>query len=109
GWYSSASVENYRELLARLCIASKARALAIDYRLAPAHPFPAAVDDALTAWLWLLENGTSLERAVPLGDSAGGGLTAALLLKLRQSGEALPKACVLICPWVDLAAEGGSM
>ena len=109
GYYSSNSVNNVRELLARLCLAASARALALDYRLAPAHPFPAAVEDALTGWRWLRSTGALPSTVVPMGDSAGGGLTAALLLSLRDSGETLPPAAVLLCPWVDLAAEGGSL
>lgn len=109
GYYSSLSVENYRQLLARLCLAASARALAIDYRLAPANVFPAAVEDALTAWRWLRSTGLEPERVIPAGDSAGGGLAAALLISLRDSGESLPSAAVFLCPWVDLAARGGSL
>jgi epsilon-lactone hydrolase len=106
GWYSSNSPRNFREMMARLTTEAKTRAFLPDYRLAPQHPFPAAIDDTLAAWRWLREKHDDI---VVAGDSAGGGLTAALILKLRDAGEPLPKRAAFICPWVDLSAESGSM
>lgn len=81
----------------------------VDYRLAPEAPFPAAVDDAVAAYRWLLEQGFAPGRAVIAGDSAGGGLTAATLLAIRERGLARPAAGVLLSPWVDLEGSGESM
>ena len=109
GWYSSGSPRNYRELLARATLAASVRALAIDYRLAPAHPFPAAIDDTVAAWRWLVGTGIAPTRIAVAGDSAGGGLAVALLTSLRDGGEPLPACAALLCPWVDLSASGGSL
>ena len=109
GGYTIGSVRTHRALVARLASATGARALTVDYRLGPEHPFPAAVDDALAAYRWLVRTGVEPRRIVVAGDSAGGGLTVALLLALRDAGEALPAAGVCISPWTDLAGEGTSM
>jgi len=110
GWYSSASPRNFHEWLARLVLAvGSARLLSLDYRLAPEHPFPAAIDDALAAWRWLLASGVKPSRTVIVGESAGGGLAAALMLRLRDAKEPLPAAAALLSPWVDLSARGGSL
>ena len=77
-------------------------AVVIDYRLAPEHPYPAALDDATFAYRWLLDQGIPPERVAIAGDSAGGGLTAALLMYLRDNDEPLPAAAVLLAPWTDL-------
>jgi acetyl esterase/lipase len=80
-----------------------------DYRLAPEHPFPAALDDAEQVWLALLAGGRSPSRMVVAGDSAGGGLAVALMLRLRDGGNALPAAAALFSPWTDLAGTGASV
>jgi phosphinothricin tripeptide acetyl hydrolase len=108
GCYNIGSVVAYRPLVARLCAASDARALAIDYRLAPEHPFPAAVDDATAAYRWLVANGVEPASIVIGGDSAGGGLTLAALVALRGAGDPLPAAAFGISPWVDLEVSGES-
>ncbi len=109
GGYVIGSINTHREMVARLSRASAARALAIDYRLAPEHPFPAAVDDAMAAYRWLLGSGVNPRRIVVAGDSAGGGLTMATLVALRDAGEPLPAAGVCLSPWVDLEGTGDSM
>ncbi len=109
GGYSIGSIDTHRLLIAQLARAAKANAFAINYRLAPEHPFPAALDDAITAWRWLLARGVDPERAVIAGESAGGGLTLATLVALRDAGEALPAAAVTISPWADLTLSGASI
>lgn len=106
GWYSSASPRNYRELMARLTTAARVRALVVDYRLAPEHPFPAAIEDTLAAYRWLR---AKTDWVAVAGDSAGAGLTAALLITLRDANEPMPACAAFVCPWVDLAASGGSL
>ena len=83
--------------------------LLIDYRLAPEHPFPAAVDDAASAWRWLLQQGFAANRLAIAGDSAGGGLTIATLVNLRDQKLGLPACAVAISPWVDLEGLGNSI
>jgi monoterpene epsilon-lactone hydrolase len=109
GGYTIGSVNTHRELISRLSRAAGARAFAINYRLAPEHPFPAAVEDARAAYRWLLENGVEPARIVIAGDSAGGGLTVAALVALRDAGDPLPAAGVCLSPWVDLEGIGESM
>jgi monoterpene epsilon-lactone hydrolase len=109
GGYLIGSPIDYREMVPRIARAAQARALAVDYRLAPEHPHPAAVEDAVTAYRWLLANGGRPEQTVFAGDSAGGGLTVATLVALRDRGVPLPAAGVCICPWVDLEAGGASV
>ncbi len=109
GAYIFGSMRSHGELISRLALATPARTLAPTYRLAPEYPFPAAIDDVLAAYRALLANRVDPRRLVIAGDSAGGGLAMALLLRLRASGEPLPAGAALICPWVDLTAEGGSL
>ncbi|MBZ0284711.1 MAG: alpha/beta hydrolase [Anaerolineae bacterium] len=92
----------HRMMLAQLTTLNQSRSLMVDYRLAPEHPFPAALEDCLTAYRWLLKQGIPPERIVVAGDSAGGNLTLALLLKLREGGEPLPAAGVCLSPPTDL-------
>ena len=83
--------------------------LNVDYRLAPEHPHPAAVDDAVAAYRWLTtDGGIAPERVVLCGDSAGGGLAVATLLALRDAGDPLPAGAALISPWTDLTFSGAS-
>ncbi len=109
GGYAMGSVKTHREMVSRIARASGARALAIDYRLAPEHPFPAAVEDATRAYRWLLSNGADPARTVIAGDSAGGGLTVATLVALRDASDPLPTAAVCLSPWVDMEGLGESM
>jgi monoterpene epsilon-lactone hydrolase len=109
GGYGIGSIASHRHLVGRLAQASAARGFSIDYRLAPEHPFPAAVDDAVAAARWLLQRGVKPERLVFAGDSAGGGLAIATCLALRDAGDPLPAALVCMSPLTDLAKEGQSM
>jgi monoterpene epsilon-lactone hydrolase len=108
GGYVIGSPATHRSLVARISAATRARCLAIDYRLAPEHPFPAAVDDAVAAYRWLLSQGVERSRLVVAGDSAGGGLTLATLIALRDAGGPLPAAGVCLSPWTDLEGTGNS-
>ena len=103
GWYNS-----HRWLVAHLCQAAACRALAVDYRLAPEAPFPAALEDCLMAYRWLLKNGTPANQIVIAGDSAGGNLTLTTMMALRDAGEPLPAGAVCISPMIDLACTGES-
>lgn len=109
GGYTAGSIQTHRAMVARIARASNARALAINYRLAPEHPFPAAVDDTTAAYRWLLSQGYSPRKIVIAGDSAGGGLTLAALAALRDSRQPMPAAAVPISPWTDLEGSGDSI
>jgi len=109
GAYIIGSPSLYRHLTWRIAAASRARVVAVDYRLAPEHPFPAALDDAFTAYNWILDDGADPARIVVMGDSAGGGLVFSLMLKLRDEGCRLPAAAVALSPWTDLALTGASL
>lgn len=109
GAYTQGSLLSHRSLCGRLSRACRARVLAVDYRLAPEHPHPAAVEDATTAYRWSLAQGREPHQIVVAGDSAGGGLTTATLLALRDDGAPLPAGAVLLSPWVDLTMSGDSI
>ena len=109
GAYVRGSINTHRELISRLARATRARALAIGYRRAPEDPFPAAVEDSIAAYRWLISSGADPARLVIAGDSAGGGLTMATLVALRDAGDPLPAAAVCLSPWVDLEMLGESM
>ncbi|MEO6395134.1 MAG: alpha/beta hydrolase [Devosia sp.] len=108
GGYNSGSPLTHRKLAALLGAAARMRVLVPDYRLAPEHRFPAAVDDALAALTWLKAEGIAEDRVVVAGDSAGGGLALSLLLRLRDVGAAMPRAAVLLSPWTDLSVSSPS-
>ena len=109
GGYVLGSINTHREMISRLSRAAGVRALALDYRLAPEHPFPAAVDDATAAYRWLLSQGAKPERTAIAGDSAGGGLTLAALVTIRDAKLPLPGAGVCLSPWTDMEGGGASM
>lgn len=110
GGYIAGSIATHRDLVARISRAAKVRVLIIDYRIAPEHPFPAALDDAITAYQWLISNEKINPKNIIIGgDSAGGGLTVSTLVKLKEKGMALPAVGVCLSPWVDLAGTGESI
>jgi epsilon-lactone hydrolase len=109
GGYYFCSPATHRTITLGLAIAAEAQVFVPEYRLAPEHRFPAAVEDAVRAYRGLVAAGTPPERLVVAGDSAGGGLALALLLSLRAAGDPLPAGAVLFSPWTDLAATGDSL
>ena len=109
GGYVMGSITSHRAHVARLSALTGATGLAVDYRLGPEHRFPAAVDDAVKAYRWLLRLGADPRRVAIAGDSAGGGLTVATLVALRDAGDPLPAAGACLSPWTDLECEGPSM
>jgi epsilon-lactone hydrolase len=109
GGYTGGALDHYLDMLGRLAREYGLRTLYADYRLAPKHVFPAAVDDALAAYRWLLVSGVSPARLIVAGDSAGGGLALATLLAARQASLPLPAAAVLLSPWTDLEGTGESL
>jgi acetyl esterase/lipase len=108
GAYNAGSIHSHRALAANIAAAANARALIIDYRLAPEHPYPAALVDAFSAYKWLLEKDIKPEQIVLTGDSAGGGLAIALLVTLQERKIPMPAAAVVLSPWTDLSASGES-
>jgi len=107
GCYATGSVETHRDLMTRLSIAASTRVLGLNYRLAPMHPFPAAIEDATAAYRWLI--GIDPARIAVAGDSAGAGLALAAIITIRDEGLPVPGALVCLSPWVDLALTGASM
>ena len=108
GSWNSGSINSHRPLAANIAIACKARALIIDYRLAPEFPYPAANEDAMAAYEWLLANGNSPQQIAVMGDSAGGTLTLGLLIQLRDQGKPLPALAVCLSPATDFSMSGES-
>lgn len=109
GGYIFGTLETYRPLNAVLAKEAQAQVFALNYRLAPEHRFPAPVEDAVTGYRWLLAQGARPENLLIAGDSAGGGLALATLLKLRTEQIPLPAAAVCFSPWTDLAVTGASI
>ena len=109
GGYCSGSIVSHRRLVTEAGRAAGVRTLAVDYRLAPEHPFPAALDDAKAAWRFLLDQGYAPASIVVAGDSAGGNLTLELIASLRDAGEGLPACGWLISPWTDLTMSGETL
>lgn len=110
GGYMEGSIKTHQELVSRISRVSKARALILDFRLAPENIFPAALEDAITGYHWLIKNEKiNPKNIIIAGDSSGGGLAIATLLKLRDSGSPLPAAAVCISPWTDLVVTGESI
>ena len=109
GGYCSGSILSHRRLVTEAGRAAKVRTLAIEYRLAPEHPFPAALDDASSAWHFLRRSGIAARHLAVGGDSAGGGLTVALINQLRKAGESIPGCAWLISPWTDLTLSGSTL
>lgn len=108
GGYVSGSINTHLILCQSMAQVLKRKTLLPEYRLAPEHPFPAALEDALAAYRWLLRQGGSSQNIVIAGDSAGGGLSLAVALALRDASEPLPAAVVCLSPWVDLTNSGPS-
>jgi acetyl esterase/lipase len=109
GGYCSGSIVSHRRMVSEAGRAAGVRTLAVGYRLAPEHPFPAAFDDALTAWHFLRQQGIAPEHVAVGGDSAGGGLTLALTMRLRERSEPLPACLWLVSPWTDLTMSGSTL
>lgn len=109
GGYALGSAKAYAEMTSWLARAAQARVFVLDYRRAPEYRFPSALEDAALAYRWLLSSGADPRALAVAGDSAGGGLTLALLTSLRDRGEALPSCGVCISPWVDLEMTGESI
>ena len=108
GGYVTGSIEDHRMMCGLLANATGTKVLIPEYRLAPEHPFPAALDDALKVYQWLLDQGYSSTNMIIAGDSAGGGLSVATVLALKEKSGSLPAAVVCLSPWADLALTGQS-
>jgi epsilon-lactone hydrolase len=109
GGYCSGSIQSHRRLVAEAGRTARMRTLAVAYRLAPEHPFPAAYDDALSAWRFLRNQGIAASHIAIGGDSAGAGLTLALISRLRDADEELAGCAWLISPWTDLTMSGSTL
>jgi epsilon-lactone hydrolase len=109
GGYCSGSIRSHRQMVSEAGRAAKVRTLAIAYRLAPEDPYPAALEDAHSAWRFLRQAEIAAAHVAVGGDSAGGGLTVALINRLKQVGEELPGCAWLVSPWVDLTMSGSTI
>jgi monoterpene epsilon-lactone hydrolase len=109
GCYVIGSRRSHRSMLSRLADTSGGRVLSVEYRLAPEHAHPAAMDDAVNVWRWLLAQGVAPGRVAFAGDSAGGGLVLATLVAARDAGLPMPAAAVCLSPWTDLELTGVSV
>jgi epsilon-lactone hydrolase len=109
GGYCSGSIVSHRGMVTETGRTAQARTLAVGYRLAPEHPFPAAIEDARSAYRFLLDQGVAPSKIAIGGDSAGGGLTLALMTRVRDGREPLPACAWLVSPWVDLRMTGASL
>jgi epsilon-lactone hydrolase len=109
GGYCSGSILSHRRLVTEAGRAARMRTLAIEYRLAPEHPFPAALEDAMTTWRFLRRQDIPADGIAIGGDSAGGNLTITLINSLRTAGEALPACAWLLSPWTDLTMSGDTL
>jgi monoterpene epsilon-lactone hydrolase len=110
GGYMQGSLTSHQDLAARISRAAQAKVLVVDYRLAPEHPFPAAIEDSVKSYKWLIGNQKiPPNKIVIAGDSAGGGLTLVTLIKLRDDKISLPAAGICLSPWTDLALTGNSL
>ena len=109
GGFMIGSAAVYRHLVSRLARASGCPVLSLDYRLAPEHPYPAALEDVLRAWRWLTSGTLEASRVGLAGDSAGGNLVLSLLMRLNGSSQPLPAAVAVMAPWTDLTVSGDSV
>ena len=109
GGYVGGSIASHRNLTGNLALASKCQLLSVEYRLAPENPHPAAVEDAINSYKWLLSEGYDPKKIAISGDSAGGGLAIAAQLKIRDEGLPLPVASAPISPWIDMGLSGDTM
>jgi acetyl esterase/lipase len=109
GGYATGSAETFRSLSTHLARATRSRVLAVDYRLAPEHPYPAALEDAIASYRFVRSAGFAPDQVALVGDSSGGGLALGTLVALRDRGEPLPGCAVCLCPFTDLTLSGASL
>jgi acetyl esterase/lipase len=110
GGYVMGSIKSHKEFGSRISRVSNSRVLLLDYRRAPENPYPAALEDAVATYKWLIDSeGINPKNIIIGGESAGGGLTLATLLKLRDTGITLPTAAIILSPWTDLLMTGESI